>query len=230
MASNEASPHAEPTAKRLSVLTRNSVYRQTCTAWFSPGHTPDYASLWQAHHVACDHALGGRELKDADREYIEQCLWITDWKLNDADNLVGMPLNRQYRESDGKTPVNLPSHQVDHNTTRGYTDECKDWLKTNLWDTLKAGQDPHTVNPKDVAATLKLCTTTFKAKLVGRGIRKGAGETQPVGTIAAWTGRFDPANKDTWYHPFSMGADPEHRSPGVSAGTLTGLFKLIKLA
>lgn len=222
MASNEASPHAAPTAKRLSVLTRNSVYRQTCTAWFSPGHTSDYASVWQAHHVACDHALGGRELKDEDREYIEQCLWITDWKLNDADNLVGMPLNKQYRDSDGKLPVNLPSHQVDHNTTRGYTDECKDWLKTNLWDTLKAGQDPHTVDPKDVAATLKLCTATFKAKLVGRGSRSG-------GTIAAWTTRFDAANKDTWYHPFSMGADPEHRSPGVAAGALTGLFKLIKL-
>lgn len=223
MASNEASPHAAPTAKRESRLTRSSNYRQTCTAWFSPGHTPNFADLWQAHHVACDHALGGREVDPVDREYVEQCLWITKWDLNDADNLVGMPLNKQYKRSDGTMPVNLPSHQVDHNTTRGYTDECKDWLKDNLWDTLKAGQDPHTVDPKDIAATLKACTATFKAKLVARGFRSG-------GTVAAWTTRFDAANERTWYHPFSMGAAPEHRGPGVSTTDLTALFKKFKIA
>lgn len=209
--------HVQKTPERLSRLTRSSDYRTKCASGFRVGD----GKHWEAHHITCNHAVEGREIAPADREYVEACLWITDWDLNNPGNLVGMPRNRQYRETDGKVPPFGPSHQVDHNTSDGYTEECKDWLSKNVWSTLKAKQKDHEVEAKAIKAQLENCTTIFKAKLVARGAREG-------GTLSCWANRFDPAYAARWYQPFSMGKTPRPRSPGISAADLTHVFSQIQ--
>ena len=208
------SSHFQKPDKRLSQLVRNSTYRDACSDGFTAGE-------WEAHHIACHHAVDGREIEDNYLEYVEDCLWITDWNLNSSANLIGLPKNRQYRNSNGTNPVNYCSHQVDHNTKAGYTNECKSWLQLNLWNTLKDKKKKHEVTAKDIKSTLEKCTNTYKKKLSSRGSRKG-------GTLLGWQNRFDPAYELTWYYPFSMGMFPSKRHPGVNtsiADKMTNLFK-----
>jgi hypothetical protein len=134
------SKHFEKTHKRESVLWRNSTYREDTGAGFCTG-------AWESHHICCNHAVEGREI-NKNKEYVEECLWITPWDLNTPGNLSGLPKNRQYRNTDGQVPVNLCSHQVDHNTSDGYTAECKKWLKTHVWDKLNDKRKKHEVNAK----------------------------------------------------------------------------------
>lgn len=205
--------HFSKPPKRSSVLWRNSTYRSKCTDGFTDGY-------WEAHHVACNHAVEGRVI-EKNKDYVEDCLWITEWDLNNPDNLIGLPKNKQYRTSDGKVPSNKCSHQVDHNTSDGYTNECKQWLKDNVWDTLNDKRKKHENNAKNIKQQFEDCTDHFKALLDFRGIRKG-------GTLNCWDNRFNPDYKEKWYYPFSMGNDPRKRHPGVSSNLLTNIFKQIK--
>jgi hypothetical protein len=202
--------HFKRPKQRKSKLERNSTYRKACKDWFCKG-------LWQAHHIACHHALGGRKIEKKYLRYVEDCLWITEWDLNASANLVGLPLNMQYRMKDGAEPTNRCSHQVDHNTKGGYTDECKQWLQTNLWDTLKNMQKKHDVQAQDIKSTLEKCTSTFKGKLTRRGKRQG-------GTVKCWDNRQKPSYAKKWYFPFSMADPPNHRDPGPD----THLWKKMK--
>lgn len=210
-----AETHFEKPKKRKSVLARNSSYRSNTTSGFVVGPGKN----WEAHHVLCNHAVEGRVI-EKNKEYVEDCLWITDWDLNNGGNMIGLPTNRQYRQSLGAIPLDLPSHQVDHNTVGGYTEECKEWLKINVWDTLLEKKDNHEIDAKDIKALLEGGTTTFLAKIHLRGSRKG-------GTKHCWDRRF-PAHAehvDGWYHPFSMAKKPSPRSPGIDWSKLENIFK-----
>jgi len=212
----QASEHFASTYERKSTLTRNSTYRKDTTEGFIIGE-------WESHHIACDHAITGREISgDPDTvQYVEDCLWITDWNLNNPDNLIGLPTNLQYVESIGKEPINYCSHQVDHNTNGGYTDECKQWLKNNVWDKLNDKREKHDVNAENIKKALEKCTTTFKRKLKRRGRRE-------PGTIIGWEKRFEDGYKNFWYLPFSMAQIPNRRNPGINYGDLEKILKKIR--
>ncbi len=213
-----SSEHIAKAPERLSRLTKDSTYRRKKQEGFTNGD-------WQSHHVACEHAVAGRDMSD---QFLEDCLWITDWDINAPDNLMGLPINSQYRKSNGTVPVNLPSHQVDHNTSDGYTNECKQWLKDNVWDTLVDKSKTHEVNAEDIQAQLEDCSSTFKTKLNKRGNRGGKGYK---GTLLCWQNRHEESMKDAWYKPFSMAKYPRRRHPGVKASIwskMTDIFKQIK--
>ena len=214
--------HFKRPKERKSVLWRSSSYRTACSG--------GSMTSWEAHHVACNHAIEGRgetmnQMSKQDKQFIEDCLWITDWDLNNKGNLVGLPTNKQYRLTNGKSPSNQCSHQVDHNTSDGYTNECKQWLFNNVWDTLREQREEHEVDPKDIKSLLEKCTTAFKGHLDTRGARKG-------GTQECWKNRFEDDYESKWYFPFSMAKNSavRNRSPGVSSKKLDGIFRMIELA
>jgi hypothetical protein len=130
---------------------------------------------------------------------------------------VGLPLNRQYKASDGASPENLPSHQVDHNTRGGYTSEVDKYLTDNVWNSLAAKQAVHEVDVASMKKALEDGSDEFRRRIDDRGQRKG-------GTKICWQHRFDAAYESLWYHPFSMGKKPSRRYPGVSYAELTNVF------
>lgn len=223
MAGAEASPgaHFASTHTRQSTLTRASAdtYRGNSTTGYKKGD-------WQAHHILCEHALGSRSFKAPDKEFAEQCLWVTKWDLNDAHNMIGMPIRSDFRREDGKMGMDICSHANDHNTPAGYTDECKDHLQTNIWDKIKKSQNGHTTKPSDISATLKAATTSFRTKLSTRAAREG-------GTLHMWKERHKPANANKWYKPFSMAKNGAvvPRLPGAKtsvASAMGDIFKRIR--
>ncbi len=215
--------HIQKTNKRKSKLGKDSKYRANTNTGFTTGS-------WQAHHILCYKSVNDRNIED-NKEYVEDCLWITDWDLNDAHNMIGLPLNSQYRATDGKVPVNLPSHQVDHNTNDGYRDEVTQWLEDNVWNALNDKKKAHEINAKDIADQLKAGSDHFRTQLTTRGARK-------KGTIHCWGHRFPtpPAGvsatgykqEKKWYYPFSMAKEPNERSPGIDYSRLVNIFKRIK--
>jgi hypothetical protein len=212
--------HIKKTRKRESVLHKTSGYASNCGTGFQ---TKGYC---QIHHVVCVSCIADRKgaYPDDMEDYLEACLWITKWDLNDGHNLVGLPLNKQYRRSDGKTPVDQPSHQVDHNTRDGYTSEVFKYLKENVWNSLTAKKKVHDVDAGKLRTQLRNASDVFRGRLEKRGKRGDLG-SNPGGTGTCWKNRFERAYKDLWYHPFSMGKNPSRRSPGVSLKRLTRIFK-----
>jgi len=213
-----SSGHIEKYPERLSRLTKNSTYRRNTTDGFTSGD-------WQSHHIACEHAVAGRNMSD---QFLEDCLWITDWDINNPDNLTGLPLNSQYRKSNGLAPINLPSHQVDHNTSDGYTEECKDWLKLNVWNTLVDKSKTHEINAESIKDQLEECSTVFTSKIKRRGMRGPKGHK---GTLLCWQNRHNPSFENEWFKPFSMAEDPRKRHPGVPSSVwdkMSNIFKQLK--
>jgi hypothetical protein len=232
--------HILDTEECKSCFVRNSTYRDQTKveAWMK-----DEEVSWQAHHILCNHSVSESNMAAAipkeDLLFAKAVLWITDWDLNNSHNMVGLPTNWQYRDSDGQTPVNLPSHQVDHNTTDGYTDECTDWLKTNVWDKIKDKGKDHQANAENMKTLLKSGTDHFLGQLQKRGIRPNR-----KGTAYCWSHRCKKAPPDAtaaekknykqepkWYSPFSMARDRHvnERSPGVDwKSTQSALAEVLK--
>lgn len=203
--------HQAKTEKRLAKLTRNGdEHIDNCG-------DPAIA-ISNVHHilpVTCMAKRFSNYKKDNPdvATYIERCLDITNWNINDSHNQIRLPKKKQYLATNGKTPSNLPCHDVDHPT---YTDEVSDHLKTKVWDALCANQEPHKVDAKDIKAELEGISTLFKGRLATRGNRSPK-------TADGWTRRHDQDLADSWYRPFSMAEDPQPRSPG-STKDLSGIL------
>ncbi len=205
-------------------MTRSYDYRQK-TIDSGNGFTSDTRGTWQAHHILCNHGIAARKhLDDAERvRFLEACLKAGDWDLNNKDNLIGLPTNKQFRRIGFNSDKldKLCSHQVDHNTKKGYTKEVVDWLKEEVWDTLEIKKNEHGFEPKDIKDQLEDCTADFTQKLKDRGEREG-------GTKECWGKRFKGSSdfKKKWYHPFSMAQRPNPRNPGeVVNGRMVRIFK-----
>jgi hypothetical protein len=190
-----------------ATLVRSSNYRSNC---HNPCDMPTGKDPYknQIHHILCEHAI--LDIKPAGdtsgkkREFIFACLCMTSWDINDSSNLIGLPLKSAYIRTGGKNPQNFCCHNVDHNTADGYTNECKEWLHANVWDTLVDQRKKHEVNAETIEAALKKCTGIFKGILTKRGARN-------EGTQYSYENR---ETEPEWYFPFSMAANPTERSPG----------------
>ncbi|KFA94394.1 AHH domain-containing protein [Archangium violaceum] len=203
--------------KRKSILHATSNYQKNCASGFQK---KEYS---QIHHILCLQSIASRaeQYKPGLKDYIEACLWVTPWDINNPDNLMGLPLNKQYRKSDGKEPKNLPSHQIDHNTRGGYREEVSAYLKDNVWSTLTAKKKVHDVDVKKLKDELESASNTFRTRLEKRGLR---GPQTKLG----WQNRFEPTYAKTWHLPFSMARIPSPRSPGISLKKLVNVFKKLK--
>jgi hypothetical protein len=233
--------HFVKPAKRASVLERDDEYR---------GNTPKQSwmtvedALWQAHHIVCNHSVSQANIDEAvkaagiDLSYAKDVIWITDWNLNNSDNMIGLPTNWQHRVKAGKNPPNRPSHQVDHNTTDGYTDECTKWLKNRVWNKIKDKGKTHQANAGTLKALLNAGSTYFRTHLGKRGCRK-------QGTAYCWAHRFetpppsasqkekdDYKQEPQWYFPFSMAEDDKVNERAVGydwSESIEELRKTLKL-
>jgi hypothetical protein len=231
--------HILDTEDCQSCFERNSSYRDNTK---QEGWMKEEEVSWQAHHILCNHSVTKDNIYDAipeaDRLFAEACLWITKWDLNDAHNMVGLPTNRQHRENDGKVPKNRPSHQVDHNTKDGYTEECTKWLKKKVWNKIKDKGKDHQANADNMRELLRTASDHFRGQLKKRGTRPDG-----KGTAHCWAHRFeDPPDdwsaakkasyehEEQWYFPFSMADDDfvNDRAPGVDWDELVGSLKKVE--
>lgn len=207
--------HMTLPARCKSVIDKgsDSNYRPNCPPYdgrkFTSGTRP-----WsnEIHHILCEHAITDFDdaMEPEKLAYIKDCLCDADWDINDGNNLIGLPEKTVYKNSDGKTPVNLPCHQIDHNTGDGYTNEVLAWLHSNIWESLTITKSDHQMTPTTVKGLLDETVEHFKGELTRRGKRS-------TGTAKAYQKRYDDDGwEKKWYLPFSMANDGHvrERSPG----------------
>jgi hypothetical protein len=211
--------HIKTEQKKKCRLTKGQNYRLKCK---EQGRGFNSSGIYsQVHHILCEHAIKDRvESYPQDAtiiSYIESCLALTEWSINNDDNLIGLPTNAQYILSNGTVPINYPAHNIDHTTDDGYSTEVTRWLQHNLWNTLEAKSEPHEADVQKIKDQLKQGT---KHLLTNRGLRT-------YGTQMGWKLRHDKGYEKKWYQPFSMAKKPRHRHPGVDKSNLTQLFDML---
>lgn len=164
---------------------------------------------YEAHHllcVACVTEFIGKSAK------LKQVVEQTEWCINAKKNMLGMPLwghtIRWYcdlassGEVRGDVPApsfqDLPQHDYDHNSAKGYLQDVKAKLK-ELAEEIADSTEKH----EEVSGTLKAeldgLSDDFRGCLQARGSRCG-------GTHKAWKQGSDKPESD-WYLPFSMADD-----------------------
>ncbi len=220
-----ADDHVASAAESKCILVRQGDYRERCKS-ANRGFNSDLKRRSEVHHLVCEHSVAQRKEKYEDDEqerYIEECLRLVEWDINNDDNLWGMPRNRQFRTDwSGPTsdwqPRQIPSHQVDHNTLDGYTNEVADYLHDTIWSKLQAKKKSHELDASKIKDGLVKASKHFLDQLQERGKRQG-------GTVDGWSHRFEESWKTKWYEPFSMGQTPSERSPGSPSASLSEVFK-----
>ena len=185
-----------------------------------------YPVPWEAHHilsVSCVSNLDG--LSSEQKDSVRRCCQVTTWDINDKDNLIALPLFghtiKWYAIDDNDDAPgweNMPQHDWDHNSKKGYCHDVKTDLQ-KFYKTLEKGANGHKLNPKSIAADLNRRQTRFRTKIKERG-QKGEG------THKEWQGE-----KNSWYKPFSMAANgcESVRPPARVKAKKDKLIKLLKL-
>ena len=217
-----AKKHSAVPVPCKSKLTKSSSksYRAACAnpCAMNDGKTP-YNN--QIHHILCEHAIAVIEPADDPSgeklSLINDCLCMITWDINEAVNLIGLPMKSAYVNSGGRIPKSSCCHNVDHGSADGYTQECIDYLHAQIWDTIVDKKKSHQVNAKNILQALKDCTTEFTTRLTNRGLRDGS-DTQ-----VSYVNRL---TRPKWYHPFSMAKKPTKRSPGGSR--MPRILKMIR--
>ncbi|MBC8145218.1 MAG: AHH domain-containing protein [bacterium] len=207
--------HQGVLAKCESTLTKCDAKKyiaNTTDGFRKPNPQGKRKKKWEAHHVICGHSMAARKTTD----YVEKCLRITDWDINATPNMIGLPRNRQFRYSDGVTPGGFwVSHQVDHNTSDGYTEECRKELQ-KMFNRITKGKDDHSSTPTNIKSELEKITTKFLDLLEERWAR-GPGDPKQ-----GWDKRLD-NTCDDWYEPFSMAKVPRERIRGTKTNVQDAL-------
>jgi hypothetical protein len=177
---------------------------------------------YEAHHLLCVACV--TEMLATKKE-LETILLQTEWCINAKANMLAMPLwghtikyycdlesyadpvlKKRKRTLDSMlsndTPppfANIPQHDYDHNSQKGYTNEVKIELK-KLAGKVANSKKKHEDIVKELQQELNDNSDHFRGELGRRGGSRCAG------THAAWQQGSKKPTSD-WYEPFSMAQD-----------------------
>jgi hypothetical protein len=169
------------------------LYRQNVSQ-----HANTIPGAWNAHHILPVQCVGSRPIIT----YVEKCLKLTKWNINDKHNITPLPRKSEYTKTVG-APVNLCCHNVDH---MRYNDECTTWLTNKVWNKIAAKEVvPHDTPAEAIQGTLNDAVDHWRGELTTRGSRA-------PGTIIGWRERGKIPN---WHYPFSMCSNPPPRHPNL---------------
>jgi len=225
MTKHQAAPKQATTNLNKEVGDYRNTYPKAPPSFTIPGK-----KYGQVHHLVCQKSITDRRSDyptDPDTsKYVEACLQLSGWNINDPVNLLGMPTNLQHSVKAGTDPADLPSHQVDHNNIDGYRlTDVKEYLKSQVWNQLAAKKGkPHDVDVENIKKFLEDCSKAMQDRLVQRG-KRGDPAKKYVGTAANWEHRLEPDCSPTWFKPFSMAKNPVPRKPPASKVPLANIFQ-----
>jgi len=164
---------------------------------------PNAGTSWDAHHILCFqsvNAYGGLDDFIAVVDEINDSYKLTDWCLNQAPNMIALPLKKTYREIAACRSLNLPCHDRDHRCTDGYLAEVTKAFIADIWNPIRdqvanAAKNNTHFTPSDVLGEIQNLEADFRRKLESRGSR-------PPGTQVGFSLQGSLTNY--WWLPFSM--------------------------
>jgi A nuclease family of the HNH/ENDO VII superfamily with conserved AHH len=176
----------------------------------------------EAHHILCVSPVTKVLAGNPD---IQPAIAETEWCINNKDNMVAMPLwghtVRHYiyatQEAEGdldklKAPAfeNWPQHNIDHNSSEGYTQEIHDECTRIAFAIEKSG---HKLKGDALKKKLDKLSGEWLDELKRRGSRRQGG------THRAWKMGARNPEGSSWIHPFSMASDAKIGKVGFPVRT-----------
>jgi hypothetical protein len=165
---------------------------------------------FEAHHILCVSPVT-KEL--AGKTSIKKAIEETDWCINNGKNMIAMPLwghtvkwyckitkSREFLPKRVPAPPfkNLPQHNIDHNSSEGYTYEIKVECQRL---TKKILDSKHKLKADALVDELNELSDDWRDEIKRRGAeRKG-------GTHEAWKSAWGEDPDPDWFEPFSMASD-----------------------
>ena len=225
------------------------------TGWatyeFVQGTKREDRKHFEAHHIVCVAAVSEHI---ASISSIEDIVTNTAWCVNSTDNMYAMPLwghtltwycdnfedvdssnLEKLRQKDdlfsaSKAPKfkNIPQHDYDHNSSKGYKQEVDKRLKALADQVEEKAEESHEAATKELKKQLDKLSAKYKAELTRRGTERCGG------THAAWKKGMKQPSSD-WYEPFSMADDGcaeqrEFPASGVSSGKVLAKLRALVAA
>jgi len=212
--------------------------------FFIQGKQERVVKTFEAHHTVCVACVTEFIALDPN---IGKIVKETDWCVNEKLNMFAMPLwghtikyyanmfedvalddldaklqaGKLFKTNLPPLFANIPQHDYDHNSSKGYKQEVDGKLRKLAMQVAKTAKKNHEAAVTQLKSDLDTLSTYFKGELVRRG------STRCGGTHNAWkTGMKDPSSN--WYEPFSMANDgcADPRPFPVSGGKSKVLAKL----
>lgn len=165
---------------------------------------------YEAHHILCVSPVSKVLFGNPD---IQPAIAETDWCINNKANMLAMPLwghtvlyyLRATQEAEGDLDkvepppfADLPQHNIDHNSSEGYTQEIHDDC-TRIANAIEKSE--HKLKGSSLKSKLDKLSAEWETELKRRGSKRQGG------THRGWKkGVADPAGS-SWIHPFSMASD-----------------------
>lgn len=183
------------------------------------------AGQCQFHHVLPVTSLSDAKInvKDKQKDYIHNCMVMTEWDINKQPNMIGLPTKGPYLNADKATAKgetlanlmaldpalaefgslpNLPCHLNDHDI---YTQEVIDELNDVLWPNIKADPKDCKDQGKDIKSLLEARSKARKKFLIKKGKSYG-------GAAKCWINR-ETTKRSVWFIPMSMADDHRECEP-----------------
>ncbi|MCA9199227.1 MAG: hypothetical protein KDA87_16895 [Planctomycetales bacterium] len=175
------------------------------------------------HHILPIETISDGAIVPADKlDFFHNCMAITEWDINDADNLIGLPTRSVFEAAErtgaaksdehasswmsglrnvsaqlgmrGTLP-DLPCHEIEHNPD--YNDGVISYLEKQVWQPLAKQQSDCNIDPKSIRSQLCKASKHWRSFLENRGKEHG-------GASRCWHKRNETGFKHIWYIPFSM--------------------------
>lgn len=197
----------------------------------SSGYTKTTSTKYrQVHHVIPVSSMSDNTIYEelgenvGDYMFIRNCLALTDWDINAADNVISLPIKRAFVDRSPSNWNGYPCHQVDHNPH--YTKAVSKDLADNVWKPHLKTAEECKFNAESLAAELLEMSDDWRSFLALRGTSNG-------GTAFCWehrlklhSGEMSAPHGRPWYYPFSMHpATPTARKPAPDWSQFSGKMK-----
>ena len=221
--------------------------RAACSSGYIFLHNGGAAGQCEFHHIIPIEIMQDSSIPDDKVDFARKCMALTDWDINNGDNLIGLPTKLPYEAADrnlnkglamlsavldvpqnafGSIP-DLPCHAREHDK---YNRKLKTDFASEIWNKLTKKRKACAVDGEKLKGQLETASGKWRDFLVTRG----AG---PPSTSTCWPNRNRPAFRAIWYIPFSMKpGKPSRAAPppdlfkteGTQAEWLADLFAAIR--
>jgi hypothetical protein len=135
-------------------------------------------SPWEAHHILPVESINAYGSIKPYKNYtteIDATYRRTDWCINQAPNLIPLPLRATYKYAASRN-LDLPCHRMHHRCGSGYNEEVIELLKSMVWKRIKDAVDnspPGSAHysEKAVVTAFQNLENHMRSEIVKRGKR-----------------------------------------------------------
>jgi hypothetical protein len=220
--------------------------RESCSTGYIFLHNEGAAGQCEFHHIIPIEIMQDSSLPPEKVDFARKCMALTDWNINNSENLIGLPTKLPYEAADrhlnkglemlaavldvphnifGAIP-DLPCHQREHDK---YNRKLNTDFRSKIWNKLIKKRRACKMDGEKLKGQLETASGEWREFLV----KRGAG---PPSASTCWPNRNQKSFRKIWYKPFSMAIKPAKAEPppdlfktkGTQAEWLANLFGSIR--